>query len=351
MKKILKVFLVTLVAVIFFSAPFINSAQAAIELKLSDHDVCGGLKGKIGEYWFDQIEKETNSKAKIKAYWGGVLFNAEEELNALSEGIVDIAAIYPDFYPKQLPLFGAFWLFPKGPEQWENIRWIYKESIERIPEFKRELEEAGIKILLMENGLPMAYMARYPITSLKDISGKKWRAGDRWNLKLLENQKAIAVSIPWGDCYMALETGTIDGIVSNYDGMHRQKFDEPAKNILTGKAIGWSQPMFYCVNKKKWDSLPKDIQEGILRASENTERAFAEMYEAEFNRIVEAEKEAGCTVNFYSTEDVDNWADETCLIELRKVFTKELSTDGVDNSSEMLEQLKSIIEEGIAKEK
>jgi TRAP-type C4-dicarboxylate transport system substrate-binding protein len=351
MKKILNAFIVTLAVFMFISVAFIGSAQAAIELKLSDHDVCGGLKGKIGEYWFEQIEKETGGKVKIKAYWGGVLFNAEEELNALSEGVVDIAAIYPDFYPKQLPLFGAYWLFPKGPEKWENIRWIYKSSIERIPEFTRELEEAGIKILLMENGLPMAYMARYPISSLKDIAGKKWRAGDRWNLKLLENQKTIAVSVPWGDCYMALETGTVDGIVSNYDGMHRQKFDEPAKNILTGKAIGWSQPMFYCVNKAKWDKLPKDVQEGILRASENTEKAFAEMYEAEFNRIVEAEKKAGCTVKFYSSEDVDSWADEACLVELRKVFTDELASDGVANAPKMIEQLRAVIEEGIAKEK
>ncbi|MEG3064360.1 hypothetical protein [Acetomicrobium sp.] len=125
-------------------------------MKLSDHDVCGGLKGEVGQYWFDQVEKETGGRVKIKAYWGGVLFNEEEQLNALSNGLDDIAAIYPDFYPKQLAIFGAYWLFPKGPEKWETIRWIYKTSIERIPEFARELDQAKIKILLMANGLPMA---------------------------------------------------------------------------------------------------------------------------------------------------------------------------------------------------
>jgi TRAP-type C4-dicarboxylate transport system substrate-binding protein len=321
-----------------------------ITLRLSDHDVCGGLKGKIGTFWINEIEKQTEGKVKIKAYWGGTLFNAEEEVKALSDGVVDIAAIYPDFYPKQLPLFGAFWLFPKGPENWENIRWIYKESIKRIPEFSRELEKTGMKVLLMENGLPMCFMARYPITSLKDLKGKKWRAGDRWNLKLLENQGTVAISIPWGDCYMALETGTVDGIVSNYDGMHRQKFDEPAKNILTGKAIGWSQPMFYCINQKKWDSIPEDIQEDILRATEITEKAFADMYNSEFDRIVEAEKNAGCTVNFYSSEDVDSWADEECLQGLREIFCSELTKDGIADPEAMVKELKDIINEGIAKE-
>jgi len=326
------------------------ASEKPISLRLSDHDVCGGLKGEIGTFWIDEIERQTEGKIKIKAYWGGTLFNAEEQLKAISDGVVAIAAVYPDFYPRQLPIFGAFWLFPKGPEKWENISWIYKESIKRIPEFKNELEKAGVKILLMENGLPMAYMATYPITSLEDLKGKKWRAGDRWNLQLLKNQGATAVSVPWGDCYMALETGTVDGIVSNYDGMHRQKFDEPAKNILTGKAIGWSQPMFYCINQKKWDSLPEELQEGILRASEIAEEKFAGMYNAEFDRIVEAEKEAGCTVNFYSSEDVDSWADEEFLEGLRATFVEELESDGIDDASEMISQLKAIINEVIAKE-
>lgn len=349
-KNLIAVGLVAMLLMTLFCAASF-AADKPIVLKLSDHDVCGGLKGEIGNFWFNEIEKQTNGKVKIKPYWGGTLFGAEEQVKALSDGVVDIAAIYPDFYPKQLPLFGAFWLFPKGPENWETIRWIYKESIATIPEFDKELKNSNMKILLMENGLPMCYMARYPITSLKDLKGKKWRAGDRWNLKLLENQESVAISVPWGDCYMALQTGTVDGVVSNYDGMHRQKFDEPAKNILTGKAIGWSQPMFYAINQKKWDSIPKDLQEGILRASEITEKAFSEMYNAEFNRIVEAEKKAGCTVNFYSAEDVDSWADEKCLEGLRDIFCSELQEDGIENPKEMLSQLKAIIDAGIAKEK
>ncbi len=151
---------------------------------------------------------------------------------------------------------------------------------------------------------------------------------------------------------MALQTGTVDGIVSNYDGMHRQKFDEPAKNILSGKAIGWSQPMYYAINQKKWDSIPKDLQEGILKASKITEEAFGDMYDAEFEKIVAEEKESGCTVNFYSPEDVDGWADETCLEGLREIFTNELIEKGItDKGTEMLKQLGGIINEGIKREK
>ena len=50
------------------------------------------------------------------------------------------------------------------------------------------------------------------------------------------------------------------------------------------------------------------------------------MYEAEFDRIVEAEKKAGCTVQFYSSEDVDRWADENCL-KLRKILPMNLLKD------------------------
>ena len=145
-RKLIRAGLMALFCISVFSGA---SFAKDIVLRLSDHDVLGGLKGQIGTFWFNEIEKQTGGKVKIKAYWGGTLFSAEEQLKALSDGVVDIAAIYPDFYPKQLPLFGAFWLFPKGPENWENIRWIYKESIVKISEFDRELKDAGVKILLM----------------------------------------------------------------------------------------------------------------------------------------------------------------------------------------------------------
>ncbi|MEG3064363.1 hypothetical protein [Acetomicrobium sp.] len=103
----------------FFIAVFcifssMNSSEAVTELKLSDHDVCGGLKGEVGQYWFDQVEKETGGKVKIKAYWGGVLFNEEEQLNALSNGLVDIAAIYPDFLSEATCDIWSLLAFPKG---------------------------------------------------------------------------------------------------------------------------------------------------------------------------------------------------------------------------------------------
>ena len=39
---------------------------------------------------------------KIKAYWGSALFSAEEEVKVLSDDVVDITAIYPDFYANRL---------------------------------------------------------------------------------------------------------------------------------------------------------------------------------------------------------------------------------------------------------
>jgi len=176
MGKLNILLLCVLLVMVFCLTSTVFAADKPIVLKLSDHDTCAGLKGRIGTFWIEEVKKQTEGKVEIKGYWGGTLFSAEEQLKALSDGVVDIAAIYPDFYPNQLPFFGAYWLFPKGPEKWENIRWIYNETMARIPEFGKELKAAGIKILLMENGLPMAYMSRYPVTSLKDLEGKKWRA-------------------------------------------------------------------------------------------------------------------------------------------------------------------------------
>ena len=80
-------------------------------------------------------------------------------------------------------------------------------------------------------GLPGAFTGKNPLTSLDDIEGDKWRAGDKWGLRFLENAGAVPVSVPWGDVYMALQTGVIDGCFTNYDGLHLMKFDEVAIRI------------------------------------------------------------------------------------------------------------------------
>ncbi|MBA7564181.1 Solute-binding protein [subsurface metagenome] len=322
-----------------------------IVIKYSDSDPPGGMRTVfVKDVWFPEIIKQTNGRVKIQDFWGSALLGPPEALKGVKDGVTDIAMIFADFYPKQLAIYQTFKLFPRSPAKWENIAWIYHKAFEEIPEFQAELEAWNQKLLFVTVGLPSAFAATYPIKSIDDLKRKKWRASSIWHLKDLERLDVIPVSVPWVDVYMALSTGTIDGVLTNYDGLHMMKFYEAAPNLLLAPGLWWATPFLHTINLDKWNSLPPDVQEGILKASKIAEEKFSETFKEAFNNTVAEEKKAGCTITFMSEEDVKIFADEDFFKGLRNIWIKDAKEQGIKDAAYYINRLKLIIEEGIKKE-
>jgi len=348
MKKIISIlfiscFLFTFVTGIGFAKDYV--------LKLSEHDPHTGLKGQILDYWFNEIEKQTDNQVKIKAYWGGALLKGPEALQGVMQHIVDIAAIYPSFFPKQLPLHQAFDLFPEGPEKWENVLWVYEQAYQEIPELGEEIEAMNQIPIFIKSELAKAFISTKPIDSIDDMVNQKWRVANRWWLSILETVGAVPVSVPWDDCYMALQTGTLDGMISNYDGLDRNKLVEAAPNVFVSKRLWWAVPTLYTINLDTWNSMPDELKEEIMKAGKIAQDAYSEMYEAEFGRLVEKELAEGVKINYFSDDDIAKWADEGNLEKLRAQWIKEQEEIGIKNPAAIIEKLKGLISEAIEKEK
>lgn len=326
-----------------------------ITLVYSDHDPPGGMRTEfIMNVWIPEIEKQTGGKVKINANFGGSLLSSTEALDGAAGGVADMAMIFPDFYPEKMFGFQIYKLFPRSPEKWENISYVFQSSMEELPMLKEELETHNLKPLLVTVGLPSVFGATYEIEGVKDIAGKKWRASSRWHLETLKHIGANAVSVPWEDVYISLETGVIDGVMTNYDGFHMMKFDEPAKEIILAPQLWWGTPFLHTINTNVWNSLPEDVQEGILRASEIAQEKFGEVYANSLEEIVEAERAAGCNVKFADEEDVALVDDPVLWERLRGVWIEEaVSTKGLtkEEAQDYMDKMEEIMNEALAREK
>ncbi len=198
--------------------------------------------------------------------------------------------------------------------------------------------------------LPGAFTSTKPLTSLKDIKGYKWRAGDKWALRFLQNAGAVPVSVPWDDVYMALQTGTIDGCFTNYDGLHMKKFDEVAPNLLVSKELWFAMPFIHNVNLNFWKNLPRDVQTGILKASEIAEQKFAKTYEDAFDKIMATQKAAGYKVTVMSKEDVLKWENVEKLAEIEKQWVEEAVAAGLKTAPSVMEKMKALLKQAIDRE-
>jgi len=326
------------------------SATKPIELTLADTTSSVGLRGEGVNVFVEEIEKHTNGQVKVNVYWGSSLLKGKEILNGVATGIVDMGYINANYYPKQLLLHSAFPLIPVGPTSFVNKNWVYTECT-NIDALKKEMDAQNQKVIYINAVLPLTICSTKPMTGFDDLSGQRIRSSSRWLLAELEDVGAVPVSVPWGDCYMALQTGTIDGVFTNLDGIHRTKLDEPANQIFACKELWAATPFMYTINTNKWNSLSKEIQDGILAGSQAAVERFGEIYEKEWEKTIAEQREQGCTVTIASKEDIKQWVSIPSIPKLREQWIKEAEEAGAENPAQVMKDIQAIIQEGIEKDK
>jgi TRAP-type C4-dicarboxylate transport system substrate-binding protein len=323
-----------------------------ITVKYSDHDPPGGVRTNfVKNVWFPEMIRQTGNKIAIQDYWGGAMVSAPEALKAIGDNVTNMGFVFAEFYSKQLPLHQGFKLFPVGPASWAAQRWFYDKVYSEIPEFKAELQKFNQMPLLATAGLPGAFLSTKPINGVADLKGRKWRASSRWVLAFLKNAGATPVSVPWADVYMALQTGTIDGVLTNYDGAAMTKLDEPGSNVLVAKELWWATPFLHMVNLDFWKGLPKDVQDGILKASANASEQFGKAYDESFDQILATMKKAGRKVNIMPADELAKWEQAAGAQEQARIWVKELQEGGIKNADQIYAKLVAFHKEAMAKDK
>ncbi|MCF7935440.1 MAG: TRAP transporter substrate-binding protein DctP [Synergistales bacterium] len=321
------------------------SQAGPIVLRYAESGPPAGLGGEYVKIVKEEIEKATDGRVTIEVYWSGSLLKGKEILNGIKTGLVDMGYVLPAYYPKQLFVHNALSLFPVGPVGFEGAHRAMERCLQEIPAFREEMASWNQRVLYMRQMLPMALCSVDPVTGLEDFEGQQIRSSSKHYLAALEALDASPVSIPWSDCYMALQTGTIDGVFTNYDGIFATKLYEPAPHILTAKALWVPMPIFSCINLKRWKSLPEELQSAMLEADEAIVERFSRLYEEEWDHIVAAMKDEGCTVTAASREDIRRFETLPVWEGFREEWAADAAKRGIPDPEEVLEQMATIIAE------
>ncbi|SOC43748.1 TRAP transporter substrate-binding protein DctP [Salinicoccus kekensis] len=329
-----------------------STDEYSITLNYSDHDPPTGMRTKfLQDYWFPAIEEETDGKVKINPVFGGGLLTSAEALDGVREGVADLGLIYPDNYSERMFSYELFKLFPVAPDDFEGMYEIFDTAMTELPQFSQDLEDNNQHPLLITTGLPIVFGSTNELESLDDVQGEDWRASSRWYLEAVRNMGSNPVSVPWEDVYMSLETGVIDGVMTNYDGFHMMGFYETSDNIIVGTELWWSAPFIHTINKDMWDSLPADIQEDILRASERAQKAFGEVYKEELESTIQEQRDAGATVKIADEADIETFNDPELFEDLREIWADEAENiHDIENPDEYVEGMKDIMNDALGYE-
>jgi TRAP-type C4-dicarboxylate transport system substrate-binding protein len=292
-----------LCAVFSFALLPAPSVAEPIKLKLSyytsDSEV---LYRTAVKPFVDSVNAAANGLIEIEVFTSGSLGKSYPgQIQLVLDGVADFAFINPALTPDRFSDDGLMEL----PGLFTDVReasFVYTRLL--ASGVLRGYEEFFVVGALA--GGPQSIHTRPPISSLKDLEGKKIRASNRTEAAVLDALGMSAQVLPINQTAEAISRGAIDGATSPAVVL----VDFGIARVTTYHyfmRLGFA-PIMILMNRKKFDSLPQAGQDIIRKFSgEWLAARFAETFEANNNVVMEQFKsDPKRTVIFPSQRDLDS---------------------------------------------
>lgn len=274
--------------------------------------------------WADKVKAKSDGKVEVKIIGGPEVFPVGDQVNAASKGLVDVVLTFTS-HASQVPEVNTIGLSDITPQE------------ERQNGYFDLLDESHHKINLKLIGRASTnsgffIFSRKPINDLDDFKGMKIRSHAGYN-SIFKAVGASPVGIGISEIYSALERNLVDAAPYNLF-VYDMGINEVTKYALSNSF--WpSHTTIILMNKKKYDSLPEDIQKVLMDAQIENEAEMPEKVaalKAEERGKLEA---AGMTFTELPPDDAKQWA---------KISSETRFDDIKDRmSAERLETIKTMI--------
>jgi tripartite ATP-independent transporter DctP family solute receptor len=243
-----------------------------------------------------------NENVAVNIFPAKQLGNERDLVEGLQIGSVDISTITSALTAGFVPGFKAFSL----PFLFTDANHLFRVMDSAVGEkLVGDMEKAGLIKLGYVYGGSRDLYSRIPIRNLQELKGKKIRTMenriliDAWNAL-----GAIATPIPWGDVYLSLKQGVVDGGEGTGASYRSMKFFESSPHYTrVSYVFSWHN---FMMSKKTWDKLPNDVRLDIMAsagiAQEYERRLFVDEEKSLFNDLKQS-----YGVNIYHPADLNKW--------------------------------------------
>jgi len=281
-----------------------------------------------------QIRKESNGRLGFKIYAGGV---AGDELDVLKKirigqyhagGFtgVGIGEIAPN-----LRILDSPFLF----KSYDEVDYIYQKFND---EFEKEIEKGGFVLLgWAEVGFVYTFTKTpiYGIDDLKKVKMWAWQ-GDPIAETAYKVIGITPVPLSITEVLTSLQTGLIDGVYGSPLAILATQWFTKVKymhNVPLSDASG-----ALLISKRYFDSLPKDLQEILLRNGKKYMRKLVELSREENKKAIETLKKNGIIITNPPSEKLLEEYDEIGKKARRMLAGRLFSKEWLDKIEKALEE-------------
>jgi len=205
------------------------------------------------------VETKSQGRIKIDAFHASQLGNEKEILEGLKMGTIELGTITTGPIPtlfKPIMVFDIPYLFPSEYVAWQVLDGPFGDEL-----MEAMRVQTGVRSLAVsENGYRHFFTGKKPVHSPDDMKGLKLRTMENpAHMKLVEALGASPTPIAFGELYMALQQGVVDGAECPITLINNMKFYEVQKHVVLDGHL--YNPLILFINDGLWKRLSPELRQ------------------------------------------------------------------------------------------
>jgi len=292
-----------LVGMLTAGAAWADDAKGTIHLKFSTwHPPASREVKTVWIPMLEELKKRSNGRITYTLYAGGALGSGPEHFDIVKKGLSDMGYFTATWTPGRFPLADtlslATWVDGK-----DVATKIGNDLYAKNPGIQKEFE--GVKMLELNGCIQAFIWTKKPVKTMEDLKGLKIRSPGGHQTNYIKALGAEPVFMPLGEVYMAMETGTIDGIVTCSPLVLAFKLYEVAKHGVVAT--------FGCVtegvvmNQKAWEKTPEDLKPIITEVVGNPFATTEGLSQKTYKEMIAEIQSKGVTLYELPKAEQDRW--------------------------------------------
>ncbi|MGQ0545423.1 MAG: TRAP transporter substrate-binding protein [Betaproteobacteria bacterium] len=276
--------------------PMIVKSQSPIVIKMQGSWGSADIFNDMAQEYVKRVNEMSGGRLRIDYLLAGAVVKPFEVMDAVSKGVLDGGHTVPVYWygkSKVASLFGSGPI--NGCDAQQTLAWIYRGGgLQMYQELLGKLGLNAVGFFAMPMPTQPLGWFKKPVKSAQDLKGLKYRTVGL-SADLNQQMGLRVTQLPGGEIIPALEKGVIDAFeYNNPTSDSRFGAQDVVKNYMLGsfhQAMEFFEIIF---NRKKWDSIPKDLQAilqyGVEAASSSNFWTAMDFYSRDLQELIHKHK-------------------------------------------------------------
>jgi TRAP-type mannitol/chloroaromatic compound transport system substrate-binding protein len=226
----------------------------------------------------DRIGLVSGGRINVRLFAAGEVVPPPGAFDAVAAGTADLYHGVPAFWTSKSPGIGFFGSFPFGMTAFEQQGWMMHGGGQAL--YDEMYGRFGVKPFICGNSGPqwMGWFRR-EIRSIDDFRGLRFRTTGL-GAEMFRRAGASVVSLPGGEIFGALQSGTIDA--AEFIGPFSDGplgFHQVAKNYYYPGVQEPSSAEEIGINMGRWNALPADLKQAVQFACQSVAEEVTTEYD------------------------------------------------------------------------